>query len=185
MLILSRLVDKHGRHRQFLFLIGWFLKNLLCKKKDKSCLNIDICIQNAVISIKISELNYRYMPLKPLNQMNWNLVGSIYGRSSVKIAHFVAIRYQTWPPQAILVSDWPIFIRPSVRRNVLWYTTVRPFYMSCSNLRTPWPIHLKFHRVIGIDGLTVWILFGEISSFHSRVMGLYSSNCRRFSYVAL
>jgi hypothetical protein len=35
-----------------------------------SCLNIDICIQNAVISIQISELNYRYMPLKPLGQMN-------------------------------------------------------------------------------------------------------------------
>jgi hypothetical protein len=26
---LSRLVYKHGRHRQFLFLISWFLKNLL------------------------------------------------------------------------------------------------------------------------------------------------------------
>jgi hypothetical protein len=38
----------------------------------------------------------------------------------------------------------------------------------------------KFHRVIGIDGLTVCILYGEISNFHSRVMGLYSSNCRRF-----
>jgi hypothetical protein len=38
--------------------------------KDNSCLNIDICIQNAVISIQISELNYRYMPLKPLSQMN-------------------------------------------------------------------------------------------------------------------
>jgi hypothetical protein len=25
---------------------------------------------------------------------------------AIKIAHFVAIRYQTWPPQAILVSDW-------------------------------------------------------------------------------
>jgi hypothetical protein len=25
---------------------------------------------------------------------------------SLKIAHFVAIRYQTWTPQAILVSDW-------------------------------------------------------------------------------
>jgi hypothetical protein len=96
---------------------------------------------------------------------------------------------------------------------------VRPFHMSRSNLRTPWPIHSKFHRVIGIDGLMVcilygeilrqfficravnweplcqftsnfayllelivlWsILFGEISIFHSRVMGLYSSNCRRF-----
>ena len=52
--------------------------------------------------------------------------------------------------------------------------------MSPSNLRTPWPIHFKFHRVIGIDGLTVCILYGEILNFHSRVMGLYSSNCERF-----
>ena len=58
--------------------------------------------------------------------------------------------------------------------------SVRPFHMSRSTLRTPWPIHFKFHRVIGIDGLTVCILIGEISIFHSRVMGLYSSNCRRF-----
>ena len=28
-LILSRMVNKHGHHRQFLFLIDWFLKNLL------------------------------------------------------------------------------------------------------------------------------------------------------------
>jgi hypothetical protein len=47
-------------------------------------------------------------PLKPLRQMSRNLVGSIYGRASIKIAHFVAIRYQTWLPQAILVSDWSI-----------------------------------------------------------------------------
>ena len=77
-----------------------------------------------------------------------------------------------------------IFIRPSLRRDVLWYTnvrlSVRPFHMSRSNLRTPWPIHFKFYRVIGIDGPTVCILYGEISIFHSRVMGLYSSNCRRF-----
>ena len=71
-------------------------------------------------------------------------------------------------------------MRPSLRRDILWYTnvrlSVRPFHMSRSNLRTPWPIHFKFHRVIGIDGLTVCILYGEIS----RVVGLYSSNCRRF-----
>jgi hypothetical protein len=30
-------------------------------------------------------------PLKPLCQMNRNLVGSIYGRSAIKIAHFVPI----------------------------------------------------------------------------------------------
>ena len=73
-----------------------------------------------------------------------------------------------------------VFLRPSLRRDVLWYTNVRlsvsPFHMSRYNLRTPWPIH----RVIGIDGLTVCILHGEILNLHSRVMGLYSSNCRRF-----
>jgi hypothetical protein len=58
--------------------------------------------------------------------------------------------------------------------------SVRLFYMLRSNLRTLWPIHFKFHRVIGIDGLMVCILYGEISNFHSRVMGLYSSNCRQF-----
>ena len=36
------------------------------------------------------------------------LVGIIYGKSSIKIAYFVSIRIQTWPPQAILVSDWLI-----------------------------------------------------------------------------
>ena len=41
-------------------------------------------------------------------QMKWNLVGSIYGRSFLKIANLVPFRQQTWPPQAILVSDWLI-----------------------------------------------------------------------------
>jgi hypothetical protein len=41
--------------------------------------------------------------------MNRNLVGSNYGRSSINFAHFVPIHLQTWPPQAILVSDWLIF----------------------------------------------------------------------------
>jgi hypothetical protein len=36
------------------------------------------------------------------------LVGSIYGMSSMKIAHFFPIGQQTWPPHAILVSDWSI-----------------------------------------------------------------------------
>jgi hypothetical protein len=48
-------------------------------------------------------------PLKPFGQIDRILVGSIYGKSSVAIAYFVPIRLQTWPPQAILVSDWPIF----------------------------------------------------------------------------
>ena len=70
--------------------------------------------------------------------------------------------------------DTPVLSHTNVR------LSVRPFHMSRSNLRTPRPIHFTFHRVIEIGGLTVCILYGEISNFHSRVMGLYSSNCRRF-----
>ena len=55
-------------------------------------------------------------PLKPCGQMNQNLVGSIYGRSSIKIAHFDPIGWQIWPPQAILVSDWLI----SKKNLLLW-----------------------------------------------------------------
>ena len=52
-------------------------------------------------------------PLKPFCQMNRNMVGSIYGRSSEKIAHFVPVRLQIWMPQTILVSDWLISKRSS------------------------------------------------------------------------
>ena len=65
----------------------------------------------------------------------------------------------------------------------LWdfiHQIVGDFHMLNSKLRTPWPIHFKLRIVIGIDSLMVCILFGEISIFHSRLMGLYSSNCRRF-----
>ena len=51
---------------------------------------------------------FKSSPPKLLGQMNQNLVGSIYGRSSIQIAHFVPISYLTWSPQAILVSDWSI-----------------------------------------------------------------------------
>jgi hypothetical protein len=54
------------------------------------------------------------------------------------------------------------------------------FRMSRCKLRTPLSIHFKLRIVIGIDSLMVCILYGEISIFHSRVMGHYSSNCRRF-----
>jgi hypothetical protein len=56
-------------NRQFLFLIGWFLK--------------------------------KSSPLKLLSQINRNLVGSIYGRFSLKIAHFVPI----W---AIFIENLPM-----------------------------------------------------------------------------
>ena len=40
--------------------------------------------------------------------MNLSMVGIISGRSSKKIANFVPICLQTWPLQAILVSNWLI-----------------------------------------------------------------------------
>ena len=53
-------------------------------------------------------------PLKLLCLMIRNLVGSIYGRSSIKIVHFVPIHEQTWPPQTILISDWLISKKSSL-----------------------------------------------------------------------
>jgi hypothetical protein len=52
--------------------------------------------------------------------MNRNLAANIYGRFSIKIAHFIPIHEQTWPPQAILVSDWlfPKKIFSSVKRKI-------------------------------------------------------------------
>jgi uncharacterized membrane protein YwzB len=49
--------------------------------------------------------------------MKRNLVGSILGKASIKIkiAHLVPIRLQTWPLQAILISDWLISKKSSLK----------------------------------------------------------------------
>jgi hypothetical protein len=44
--------------------------------------------------------------LKLLGQMEPNLAGSIYVRSSIKFLRFVPFGQQIWLPRAILVSDW-------------------------------------------------------------------------------
>ena len=125
-----------------------------------------------------------YLVIISMYKESIKLLWYIYSRYNLNI---IKKNYTIW--MVLLYYIWfsyllPFFISPSLRRDVLWYINVRlfvcPFHMSCSNLRTPRPIYFKFHRVIGIDSLTVCILFGEISIFHSRVMGLYSSNCRRF-----
>jgi hypothetical protein len=64
-------VNESGRNEQC-----WFLKNLLLWNR--------------------------------LAKLNRNLVGSILGRSSIKIVHLIPIHLQTWPPHAILISDWLI-----------------------------------------------------------------------------
>jgi hypothetical protein len=57
--------------------------------------------------------------------------------------------------------------------------------MSRCKLRTPWPIHFKFHRVIEIDGFTVCILYGEISIFIPELWDFIHQIVGDFSYVAL
>jgi hypothetical protein len=52
-------------------------------------------------------------PLKPFGLMKQNLVGNIYERLSLKIEYFFPIHLQTWPPQAILFSDWLICLKSS------------------------------------------------------------------------
>jgi hypothetical protein len=71
--------------------------------------------------------------------------------SSIKIAHFFPIRLQTWPPQAILFSDWPIFKmlkistnRPIINKNCLWQPYLLMDRDEMSNLYRGPPIDTSY-----------------------------------------
>jgi hypothetical protein len=67
----------------------------------KACVtHLSFCFDHlASVICCLSSVNFSHfnLLLKPIGQMNWNLVESIYGMSSLKSAHFVMIYYQTWP----------------------------------------------------------------------------------------
>jgi hypothetical protein len=54
--------------------------------------SIDATYQLLAILVSDWLISKKSSPLKPLGQMNQNWVGSILGRSSIKIAHLVPIR---------------------------------------------------------------------------------------------
>ena len=54
-------------------------------------------------------------PLKLLGQMKPNLAGSIYVRTSMKFLRFVPFGQQIWLPRAILVSDWLLLKKSSLK----------------------------------------------------------------------
>ena len=56
---------------------------------------------------------------------------------------------------------------------------------TCMNIRTPSPIHFKFHKVIGIDGLTVCILMVKFRIFIPELWDFIHKIVGDFSYVAL
>jgi hypothetical protein len=67
---------------------------------------------------------FKSSPLKPLGQMNWNLVGSIYGMSSMKTAHFDPIddSYQVSVHMAKQFQRRRFFRNQPIRnKNCMWW----------------------------------------------------------------
>ena len=95
------MVNWNAKCCMMIFNIYFSFFSSLCQRQCGLLASVVCCLS----SVNFSHFNL----LKPISQMNWKLVGSFYGRSCLKSARFVMIHYQTWPPQAILVSDWPIF----------------------------------------------------------------------------
>jgi hypothetical protein len=86
-----------------------------------------------------------------------------------------------WIGQGVLKLERDMWNGRMDSRTLVYHNTSRlkDGSIKMKNTNELW-FHFKLRIVIGIDSLMVCILFGEISMFHSRVMGLYSSNCRRF-----
>ena len=122
--------------------------------------------------------------LKPFCQMNRNLVGSINGRSSIRIAHFVPIHYQTWLPPAILVSDW------SISKNLLLWNRLAKWTAAWEEasmegsvlnfLRAEWKVSNTAEPLVFIAKWSYWSLqkcyFISISGPNSKISCIWKAN---------
>jgi hypothetical protein len=86
------------------------------------------------------------------------------------------VRSLKWIGQGVLNLQRDIRKIALKSRTIWWIKS----HNSGMKIRNFTPIHFKLSIVIGIDSIMVCILFGEISIFLSRVVGFYSSNCKRF-----
>ena len=82
-----------------------------------------------------------------------------------------------------------VFMRPSLRRDVLWYTSVRPsvrpFHMSCSNLRTPGQFTSNFTELLELMVLLSVYFMVKFRIFIPELWDFIHQIVDDFSYVAL
>jgi hypothetical protein len=79
-------------------------------------------------------------PLKLFGQMEPNLAGNIYVRSSIKFLRYVPFGQQIWLPRAILVSDWLMLnkssplkllgqIKPNLAGSIYVRSSIKPLHL--------------------------------------------------------
>ena len=89
--------------------------------------------------------------------MEPNLAESIYIRSSTKFLHFVPFRQQVWPPRAILVSDWlmlkksslklPGQMEPNLAGSIYVRSSIKLLHL-VPFVQQTWPLLLKIEHMV-------------------------------------